>query len=85
MISDQTNTRQPDVWPACDDGLVASGAGDPPTTDPLRFYEYSAAACRTNVRGHLGLRISDSESKKPSNVRMRLVDILTFNGSPSRL
>jgi len=35
------------------------------------------------VRGHLGLRISDSESKKPSNVRMRLVDILTFNGSSS--
>jgi SulP family sulfate permease len=38
-----------------------------------------------SVRSHLGLRISDSKSKKPSNVRISPVNILTFNGFPSRL
>lgn len=36
------------------------------------------------VRSHLGLRISDSKSKKPLNVRISTADILTFNGFPSR-
>ena len=36
-------------------------------------------------RSHLGLRISDSESEKPSNVRISFVNILTFNGFPLRL
>ena len=33
------------------------------------------------VRSHLGLRISDSESKKPLNVRISTKHILTFDGS----
>lgn len=37
------------------------------------------------VGSHLGLRISESESEKPSNVRIWLADILTFDGFPSRL
>ncbi len=37
------------------------------------------------VGSHLGLRISNFAPKKPSNVRICLVDILTFDGLASSL
>src|SRR5208282_5228500 len=38
-----------------------------------------------DVGSHLGLRISNFAPKKPSNVRICLVDILTFDGLASSL
>jgi hypothetical protein len=51
---------------------------DEPTDSTVWRFE-----CSVRVGSHLGLRISESEWKKPSNVRVSANDILTFDGSSS--
>lgn len=50
-----------------------------------RFPSNQALALFAAVGSHLGLRISNFARKKPSNVRISLVDILSFDGLASSL
>lgn len=45
---------------------------------------FGSRTLRYLVRSHLGLRISESESKKPSNLIISTYNILTFDGLPCR-
>jgi hypothetical protein len=47
--------------------------------------QLDSGLAKHGVGSHLGLRISNFAPKKPSNVRICLVDILTFDGLVSSL
>jgi hypothetical protein len=51
----------------------------------LPFARLDAKRCAQGVGSHLGLRISNFVSKKPSNVRISTKSILTFDGLASPL
>ena len=51
----------------------------------MRYIATGVVAILADVGSHHGVRISNFARKKPSNVRICLVDILTFDGFASSL
>ena len=65
--------------------LPSMGGPQKMSADELSELIRHLTQLRTAVGSHLGLRISNFASKKPSNVRISTKNILTFDGLASPL